>query len=213
MNNHASLADGIDHLIYTVPDLQTGIDKIEGLLGMRPVFGGQHALWGTHNALLSLGKGIYLEVVAPDPRLAIGKRGLWLEQYFALGPRLTTWAFRRAAIHESLQIAQQNQISIGPIEQGQRQKPDGSLLKWQLTDPYELDFEGGLPFLIDWGLSPHPSLAIPSVGELQALEITSPQAQALREALQKLAIKLPVKAGNQYKLSAQIKTENGIITL
>lgn len=116
MTIKASLPDGIDHLIYTAPDLRTGMDEVERLLGLRPVVGGQHSLWGTHNALLSLGRGIYLEVVAPDPRLALGERGLWLERYFGLGPRLTTWAFRKAAIHEGLQIAQQNQIAIGAIE-------------------------------------------------------------------------------------------------
>ncbi|MEM6343916.1 MAG: VOC family protein [Bacteroidota bacterium] len=205
--------DGIDHLIYTAPDLKTGMDAIEAQLGMRPVIGGQHPLWGTHNALLALGKGIYLEVVAPDPSLAVGERGLWLEQYYALRPGLRTWAFRKAAIQAARQIALQNQIAIGAIEKGQRQKPDASLLRWQLTDPYKLAFEGALPFLIDWGNSQHPSLAIPSVGELLSLEIIHPQDSALREALQKLKINIALKAGNQYKLSASIQTAGGIIKL
>ena len=106
-----------------------------------------------------------------------------------------------------------NQIAIGPIEKGKRQKPDGSSLQWQLSDPYELDFEGALPFLIDWGHSQHPSLAVPSVGELLSLEITHPQEQALREALKKLRIDIPVQQGEQYMLTASIKTAHGIFKL
>lgn len=213
MTSNSSLPDGIDHLIFTAPDLVSGMDEVERLLGLRPVVAGQHPLWGTHNALLSLGKGIYLEVVAPDPSLALGERGLWLAEYFGLGSQLSTWAFRKAAIHKSLQIAQQNQIAIGLIEKGQRQKPDGSTLSWQLSDPYMLGYEGGLPFLIDWGDSLHPSLAVPSVGELLSLKVQHPDDQALREAMQTLEISVPVQAGNQYKLSAEIKTADGMVLL
>jgi hypothetical protein len=44
----------VDHLVYATSDLQTGVDRIEELLGVLAAPGGQHLGRGTRNALLSL---------------------------------------------------------------------------------------------------------------------------------------------------------------
>src|SRR3569832_2017544 len=57
----------IDHLVYATPDLALGMREIAELTGITPTPGGQHHGRGTRNALIDLGDGAYLELIAPDP--------------------------------------------------------------------------------------------------------------------------------------------------
>ena len=56
----------IDHIVYTVLNLDTAIADFDRKLGVRPIFGGYHTVFGTKNALINLDNGIYLELLAAD---------------------------------------------------------------------------------------------------------------------------------------------------
>ena len=140
---------GIDHLLYAASDLQRGMDEIETLLGIRPVPGGNHPQYGTHNALLSLGPGMYLEVIARDPGLALPERGALIDIPANEDSRLVGWVYRVEDIQQASVALGDAGFLLGPIESGRRMKPDGGEISWQLTDPYTRPLNGAVPFLIE----------------------------------------------------------------
>jgi hypothetical protein len=56
---------GIDHVILGINDLERGVREFESKTGVAPKRGGEHPGRGTQNALVSLGDGRYLEILAP----------------------------------------------------------------------------------------------------------------------------------------------------
>jgi hypothetical protein len=57
----------LDHIAVACADLEVGAAWLSGKLGVPLLDGGRHAHFGTHNKLLGLADGLYLEVIAPDP--------------------------------------------------------------------------------------------------------------------------------------------------
>ena len=91
----------IDHLVIAAADLASGTQYVADLLGIAPQGGGAHPRMGTHNRVLGMADGIYLEVIAIDPDAPPPERARWfgldqgdvrarLEQ----GPFLAHWAAR-----------------------------------------------------------------------------------------------------------------------
>src|SRR5439155_2902230 len=124
----------LDHLVFAVADLDAGMALIEERLGIRPAPGGKHVGRGTHNALLSLGRSTYLEIIAPDPEqpgagpLPFGLEGL-------REPRLVTWAAKAPDIEGQVEAARKAGYDPGAIAQMSRELPDGTRPNWSLTPP------------------------------------------------------------------------------
>lgn len=204
---------GVDHLIYAVPDLETGIDEIHQLLGIRPAIGGRHPDYGTRNALLALGPKTYLEIMAPDPEQAKPERGRLfgldtLDEAF-----LATWVLRRESIESVVARAAAAGVNFGPVRSGTRENADGVTLSWKLTDPYVTLMDGVVPFLIAWGDTPHPAGSAPAAGELIGLSVEHPDPAAVRTALHAIDVELPVEECSEKHLVATIRTAHGIVEL
>ncbi|MEO1202539.1 MAG: VOC family protein [Pseudomonadota bacterium] len=207
------MANAVDHVLYACSDLERGRDEIEQLLGVRPVIGGRHERFGTHNALLSLGPGAYLEVVARDPALPVPAHGLLVDVAADQRSRLITWVLRVDDIGRSAEAAERAGLGLGAVEPGQRETPDGKMIRWRLTDPYANRRGGALPFLIDWGDTPHPSSVAPDAGRLDRLVIETPDAAAIRDACAVLDADVDVREGPTFGLRATIATPSGPVEL
>lgn len=208
-----SLPVNVDHLVYAASDLEIGRDEIERLLGVRPVPGGRHAAWGTRNALLSLGPATYLEIVAPDPASSMPARGVLFGADRLPESRLATWVLHTDSIERTAAAASSAGIGLGPVEAGERETPGGKKLTWKLTDPYAMPLGGAVPFLINWGATPHPAAAAPSGGELVALRMVHPEPAHVREALATLGVEFDVRDGGQFRLTATIRRADRSVDL
>ena len=208
-----SLLSKIDHLVYAVPDFEAGLDFVENLLGIRPGMGGQHPAFGTQNALLSLGEACYLEIIGPDPSLGTPARPRPFGIDRLTAPKLVTWAAKASGLEAWVKKARENGLPVGNIATGQRLRPDGTLLAWQLTDLYVLIEGGIIPFLIDWGDSQHPAKAATPGIRLLDLRAEHPQPEAVKNMLQLLDIEMQVDAGEGPSLVATLETPKGLVVL
>lgn len=200
----------IDHIIYGVPDLEEGVAHVERLLGVRPAVGGRHEAYGTHNALLSLGPGSYLEVMARDPDLPAPERGVLFGLDSLRAPRLIAWVLRREAIDEAATAAAA--AGLGPVETGKREGP-GGVLTWRLTDPFAVPRGGVVPFLISWGETPHPSATAPRGGTLSEFRVGHPRPEEIRRVLASLDAEVEVREAYEPRLVATIATPAGPVRL
>jgi len=198
-----------DHIIITAPNLETGMDYVEKKLGVCPVFSGRHQGMGTHNALLSLGNRTYFEVIAPDPEQDMKGQKLWIDIPPGVPPRLSRWVAQSNDLPACARIASEHNIPLGKINPGSRTQPNGTPIHWHATHPAVENFDGMLPFFIDWGDSPHPADHLPLAGSLLNIQGTHPEAARISEYWKAFGIPFEVKQGKVAKLSAWIKTEEG----
>ena len=96
---------------------------------------------------------------------------------------------------------------------GSRQRPDGTILRWTLTDLCCVVADGIIPFFIDWGLSPHPASAAAAGATLVSLRAEHQNADQVRELLRGLALPLSVTTGSTSALIAEIDCPKGRVLL
>src|SRR5215469_18982065 len=111
-----------DHVVYGVADLDRGVDELAERLGVRPAPGGRHVGRGTHNALLGLGGGAYLEVIATDPEQApfAGPLSFALDRLRL--PRLVGWACRAPDLDERVATARERGHDPGDVRDMSRRR-------------------------------------------------------------------------------------------
>ncbi len=201
-----------DHLVISSERLEAGVQTIEALLGVSFEAGGKHPRYGTHNALLGLAGGLYLEVIAIDPDATpeVLPRWFGLDEFVG-APRLTNWVCRGQGL-----VALLPELPLGFAGIAQLTRAD---LAWDMAEAERgvLPYDQCFPGLIDWKDSTHPSTRLKDCGvRLEALELTHPNIKELETSLCGLLgdARVEFVEGATPKLAARLRTPSGkMVTL
>lgn len=207
-----------DHLVVAARALQEGVDWVESRLGVPLGAGGAHPAMGTHNRLLSLGPGRFLEVIAIDPAAPAPGRPRWfaldeprMHARLAKGPALIHWVARTDDLEAAIG-------AMGAAEAPEILVLSRGAFRWKIGVPASgaLAQEGVAPTLIQW-YTQHPSEVLEDAGcRLESLVLRHPGASATLHALRYagLASADPVQAHHEgLGLEARIHTPRGVVEL
>ncbi|MBC7974917.1 MAG: VOC family protein [Myxococcales bacterium] len=204
----------LDHLSVIAPSLAEGVAHLQACLGIEIPFGRKHAHMSTHNHLLMLGGGTYLEVIAIDeaaPAIA-GPRWFGLDDRADVrkawdeGRRLRGWVastdhFDRHIANHTASYGEKREFSGGASSYF-FSVPAGGALPMGGIAPSLIDRQGKSPSLppeADMGCTlvsfavEHPDVA---------------QVEALYRALD-IAGAPDVRRGGVFRYTATIQTPSG----
>jgi hypothetical protein len=203
----------IDHVILAIDSLDRGIELLHNATGVSAAPGGAHLGRGTQNALMSLGDGQYLELIAPNPAdpspPILGAVQLEFTQYKSLTP--IGWAIRAedAATERARLFARG--LPVSELRPGSRTRADNRVLRWTTFDPWK-GHGGVLPFVIAWSSdTPHPSQTSPAGCTRADIEIVSPNADSLRTQFASAGWPVPIVDGPVEHLRIALGCERGTV--
>ena len=175
----------LDHLVVAAHTLNQGATYIHTCLGVVPARGGKHCVMGTHNRVLNLGRGQYLEVIAIDPEATPPAFPRWfnlndpgLQAGLKIRPRLIAWVARTNAIDRLAVAYPRLRLEIRSMQR--------DALRWRFgfTGDGSLPGDGLIPHLIQWESPNHPTTRMPESGcRLLGLEGAHASQGAIQETI------------------------------
>ena len=210
----------IDHIVIGASCISEGVSYVKNMLGVDIPYGGEHIKMGTHNHLMKLGNGTFLEVIAINENMASPSRPRWygLDDLYTRRciegqPSLLTWVVNTRNMKG---LMQQANFSLGKSELISRGN-----LSWYigLPDDGRLLAGGLLPYAIEWHADMHPSEGMADLGcNLKSLEIYHPYPVGLQNSLKSISALQLVKinelpANETPYLSVEIGTPSGTVQL
>ena len=197
----------IDHFAVSGMKLEEATEYVESTLGYKMEKGGKHKLFGTHNNLLGLKDGLYIEAIAVDPAVKNLNFSRWfnLDNFYG-DPKLTNWICNCENIDQCILDFD---VDVGDILKIKRDK-----LNWKMTVKNDglLPFNNIFPAIIEWGYKTiHPTKSLPQVDcELFHLSIYHPLVEDLRFNLKNLNDKrISFIKNNEKGIVAEFKTKKG----
>lgn len=200
----------LDHIAVAGVTLAEATAHVQASLGVPQQQGGEHAVFHTHNTLLGLADGLYLEAIAINPDAPTPDRPRWFDlDRFSGPPRLTNWICRCDDLEATLAALPTGFGAPVSLQRGD--------LRWRMAVPDSgiLPFDNCAPALIQWDSGDHPAERLaPSGRRLKALEVSHPEAQALADILAPHLIDARVTfATGPAGLRADFESDGGALTL
>lgn len=204
-------SDGIDHIVLAISELDLGIEQLGKLCGVMPVRGGEHGHTGTENALLSMGSGAYMEVLAPQVGAQLPPELQPLRAVTNLTP--VSWAVATRNADLMSQMLRAHGYTVSEPQAGSRSTTEGSVIRWrtfQLTAPKI----AGAPFFIEWTAgSPHPANTSPLGCPLLSLELHTPHDEQLRRLIRLLNVQGEITHGETSRMRVTLQGSRAPVRL
>ncbi|UOQ44374.1 VOC family protein [Halobacillus salinarum] len=145
----------LDHIVVASQNPEEACASYARKTGFKTVEGGTHEKWGTYNHLCFFPNQSYVEWIGiiDEIKASHSENPLIQQLYEALAQNqqgLIQFALRTANMDAYVHEFQQQNIPYSGPYQGQRQKQDGELLKWQMLFPSVKSDSWTAPFLIEW---------------------------------------------------------------
>jgi len=194
-------APKLDHIMLGAPDLDRAVAAFLWATNVAPIRGGMHPGRGTQNALVSLGDGTYLEIIAPSKEKTDDELVSMLRKLDGLTP--VGWALRVSdAGAVRAELLKQN-IEVTPLEPGSRITPTGERLSWMTFDVE--GFESA-PFFVEWDkTSRHPSTTSPGGCTIKTFSVADPRGAELLSALRAIGADTVVGVSEKAMISVTLQ--------
>lgn len=160
----------LDHIVVAIRSLDEGIAQFERMTGVKPAIGGRHPGRGTENALVSLGGGSYLEILAPQPGATLATADEPLRGIATL--TIVDWAIAVPEVDAAVASLKASGFVTSLPQPGARLTPSGERLDWMTFGLPDLRTA---PFFIRWSPNTrHPSTTTPLGCTLARFEVHDP---------------------------------------
>jgi hypothetical protein len=207
----------LDHLVVAATDLESGEAWLRDRLGVPLSAGGQHEGRGTHNKLLQLGSGTYLELIAADPTQPdpAQPRSFMLDDpamqaRLKHSPQLVHFLCRTDDMDAALASLKYLPGKPIPMTRG--------ALRWRIcaSTGGRPPADGLLPTLIQWDVpaDQHPAARLPDAG-VRLTRFTVRGANSVIERRPDIVSPIPIdwEQSDEPGLSASLETPRGRVTL
>ena len=195
---------GLDHILLGVPNLEDGLRAFERATGIAAKRGGKHPSRGTENALVSLGSGSYLELIAP--RADADASDPFVKELRSLQhPAVMGWAVHVPdAADASARLTRAGFPTSAP-QPGSRVTPSGETLRWT-TFEVSQPVIATAPFFIAWdAATAHPSTTSPGGCSLVRFDVEDPQSADLTRMLTTLGVSASVRNAAQPRMTLHLR--------